>query len=190
MCKAHGLNHYVSKPFEPEQFIAVVLTVLNGKKPAAPLPGEAAAPAPSAAESQPASTPEPAAESQPSSSPAPAAAADTLTPVLDVQAGLRLIGGDEEIYRMILKEYYGENSGVAAALKDSIDAGDYADAVQIVHKTKSSSGNIGAKRLYESASELQKALQNNEAASIPGMHAEFRKLFLQLQSEIKDMLGL
>lgn len=111
-------------------------------------------------------------------------------PVLDAKAGIKLIGGDEEIYRMILKEYYDENTGVADALKDSIDAGDYAGAVQIVHKTKSSSGNIGAKRLYETASELQKALQNNAVADISGMHAEFQKLLLQLLHEIENILNL
>lgn len=60
--------------------------------------------------------------------------------------GLRRMGGNEELFRMVLQEYYHENKSVAVALEKEMDARDYAAAVQIVHKIKSSSGSIGARK--------------------------------------------
>ena len=194
-CKIHGLNHYVSKPFEPEKFIAVILNVLNGRKPAAANPTAA-----NPAAANPAALPENALDAKeaptasktdlPAGSEAvlPDAAADGVPRVLDHEAGLKLIGGDKEIYRMILAEYYDESSTVEAALKDKIDAKNYADAIQIVHKTKSSSGNIGAAVLYEAASALQSALKSNDPEKIAKLHEEFQNLLRRLLSEIEVML--
>lgn len=174
-CRIHGLNHYVSKPFEPEHFIAAILDVLKDKKPAQaqePLPNEI--PAVGTAEDLP---------------PVPAETSDS-PPVLDEAAGLMMIGGDTDLYHMILKEYYDENVTVAASLTAKIAANDYSGAVQIVHKTKSSSGNIGAKSLYDAASVLQIALQSNDKDDIIEKHVKFQKLLNRLLLEIESILRI
>lgn len=153
-CKSHGMDHYVSKPFEPEQFIATILEVLGQT-----------------------------ANIKESSSPEDCGGET----VLDTADGIKRIGGDAQIYNLILQEYYEENKSTAANLREKINSRDYAEAIQIVHKIKSSSGSIGAKGMYEAASELQKSLQNNEH-DIPQKHERFQLILAKLLSEIKNML--
>lgn len=61
----------------------------------------------------------------------------------------------------------------------------YADAGQIVHKVKSSSGSIGAKSLHEIAIALQKALKEEKEAEIVPLHDRFSKLLRKLLEELK-----
>lgn len=189
-CRVHGLNHYVSKPFEPEHFIQTILDVLqlHGR----PLRAELLDAEAKIIEAQSESDAKSVAPSDAGPEPVPdieaASAADMLPPVLDKEAGLTLIGGDLEIYKMILQEYVSENVTVPVDLTAKIDAADYAAAVQIVHKVKGSSGNIGAKSLYEAASGLQKALQNKEKDAIAEGHRQFQNLLSRLFVEIEIIL--
>jgi|GEM_PF-1790453 len=56
--------------------------------------------------------------------------------------------------KVLFKEYFNENIASSADVNGKINEKDYESAIQIVHKTKSSSGNIGAKMLYEAASQF------------------------------------
>ena len=73
--------------------------------------------------------------------------------ILDENDGIRRIG-NKNLYLIVLDEYYQENRDALDLLNSSINERHYQDAIQIVHKIKGSSGNIGAKRLYIVASEL------------------------------------
>jgi CheY-like chemotaxis protein len=156
-CATHGIHHYVSKPFEPEQLIKTLLGVLKSRNPdgAAPLKKQENA---------------------------------GISSLLDTADGIKRIGGDEKIYRMILQGFYDENSTVMTDLEREIDAKNYPDAVQIVHKIKSSSGNIGAKSVYETASVLQKLLTTDEDAEIARLHGQFQTQFQKLMTEIELLL--
>jgi signal transduction histidine kinase/CheY-like chemotaxis protein/HPt (histidine-containing phosphotransfer) domain-containing protein len=157
-CMSHGIHHYVSKPFEPEQLIKTILGVLKNRK------------------------------SDDLQEPIQRHEDDGNTPVLDTADGIKRIGGDEKIYRMILKGFYDENSSVMTELEEVIDAKKYPEAIQIVHKLKSSSGNIGAKSIYEAASELQKLLATDEVEEIISKHRHFQSLFQKLMIEIENLL--
>jgi two-component system, sensor histidine kinase and response regulator len=158
-CQSHGIYHYVSKPFEPDQFISTMLELLKGKKGRA---SEAAAPK------------------------------ETVDsgPVLDIADGLRRIGGSEEIYRMVLAEYRDENSSVVPALQERMQAKDYAQAVQIVHKIKGTSGSIGARRLFDAAVQLQKSLQSQDEKEASNDHIVFDQLLQKLMEEIDAYLNV
>lgn len=104
--------------------------------------------------------------------------------VLDRQLGLKNMGGDEELYGQVLCEYKKENLGTAERLKAAVGEKRYADAVQIVHKVKSSSGSIGAESLRETAASLQKALQDEREEDIAQLHSMFDKLLGKLLDEI------
>jgi len=191
-CKAHGLKHYVSKPFEPEQLIETILDVLKDKKPAlytetsAEPPASAMAPAEAqaAAPAEPVQNPVPSSD-EPLQNPVP----PSDEPVLDAAFGLKLIGGDTSLYQMILQVFHDENNMVAADLNAKISAKDYAGAVQIVHKTKSSAGNIGAHSLYDAAAELQKTLRDADESVIPGQYSIFTDKLRRLLLEIEDILN-
>ncbi len=157
-CQSHGIYHYISKPFEPDQFIATILELLKGNAGHA---AEVAVPIET----------------------------DDGGPVLDIAEGLRRIGGSEEIYRMVLLEYQEENSAVASMLHERMQAKDYAQAVQIVHKIKGTSGSIGAKRLYETAAKLQKALQAQDETEASHHQEVFNALLQKLTAEMNAYLN-
>lgn len=164
-CKAMGIDHYISKPFEPEKFVESVIEVVKAQSSLlikensgteiigreAPLTRETSG-------------------------------------VLDETEGMKFIGGNRELYFMILKEYYNENKDVPALLDKTIEAKEYKEAVQIVHKIKSSTGSIGAKTLYATVGMLQKALAAEDADSIKALHLEFDALLKKVLMAIEEKI--
>ncbi|MDD5745533.1 MAG: Hpt domain-containing protein, partial [Mesotoga sp.] len=92
--------------------------------------------------------------------------------------------GDLEVYRQVLNAYHRENRDTPDTLGKAIEERRYPDAVQIVHKVKSSSGSIGAKALYEVSVELQKALSDSSEEEIPPLKERFVSLLGKLLEEI------
>ena len=114
---------------------------------------------------------------------------DTKTTVLDRQLGLKNMGGSEELYHQVLKEYRKENQDILERLEEAIREKRYADAAEIVHKVKSSSGSIGAKSLQEAASSLQKALEEEKEKAIVPLQDRFSKLLGKLLEELESLQG-
>ena len=107
--------------------------------------------------------------------------------VLDQAAGLINMGGNEELYQQVLNEYARENRDIVDKLTLAIQEKRYGDAVQIVHKIKSSSGSIGAKPLYNVAMALQKALNEQKEGEIPLLQEKFSRFLSKLLEEIKEL---
>ena len=116
--------------------------------------------------------------------------ADIDDSVLDTQSGLRNIGGSEELYHQVLDEYRKENRDTLKRLEAAVREKRYDDAVQIVHKVKSSSGSIGAKPLYDTAVSLQKALSQGNEDEIVQLQDRFSKQLGKLLAEIEQLLGI
>jgi len=107
------------------------------------------------------------------------------TAVLDRQQGLENMGGNAELYHQVLAEYYHENENTSEKLAIAVRERKYAEAAQIVHKIKSSSGSIGARTLHDVAVSLQKALiEENENEIVP-LHETFSKLLKVLLEELE-----
>jgi len=184
-CRSHGINYYVSKPFEPEAFIRTILEVLKGK----PCHGNNLAVSKPNGTIAPQGTPETmeqeaSTELPPSSAILPLVPLDE-APVIDRAKAIQQLGIDESTYAAILQEYFNENERTGQVLQGQIDAGAFTDATLTVHKVKSSSGSIGAKRLAECAERLQKALQTNDAEVVRKEHARFQILLSTAIREIQ-----
>lgn len=108
--------------------------------------------------------------------------------ILDECIGLRIVGGDHELYRKVLNEYFNENQETLDKLSHAILEKRYDDATQIIHKVKSSSGSIGAKPIYDLAVELQKAIQEGNETEQSFLHKEFSDLFMQLLQKIESLV--
>ncbi|NCC17101.1 MAG: transporter substrate-binding domain-containing protein [Clostridia bacterium] len=145
-CAHSGIYHYISKPFDPDQFLQAIKEVLL--------------------ENQGEIFDEP--------------------QILDETAGLRNMGGDIEVYRQVLNEYYNENQETLEKLSLAVDEMRYADAAQIVHKVKSSSGSIGAKSLYELSIKLQKALDEKKEDEIALLQKKYNCRMKKLLAEISE----
>ena len=152
-CSAHGIHSYVSKPFEPEQLIETLVSLLAGKQPK---------------------------RQEVSSEPAEQPAAG-----VDFDDGRKRIGGDDAIYRLVLKSFLEETGSLETDLNAAVQAKDYVQGEQIVHKLKSSAGSIGAKRLHELAVELQQAFKDGGEPAI----ARLLQPFLIALKQTRDALA-
>ncbi|MRN54019.1 response regulator [Paenibacillus monticola] len=105
-------------------------------------------------------------------------------PILDVAYGMILLGHREELYKSVLRTFINENEHVSTQLQESLQVKDYIQAKQIVHKIMGSSGNIGAKKIYEIASRLQKAIVDQSESEIQFMHPIFNSALSELLQEM------
>ncbi len=144
-CQQSGISHYISKPFDPDNFIGTIKDILLIN------------------------------ESQ--------VEEDGI--VLDRQLGLKNMGGNEELYDQVLIEYLKENQDTLDKLEGAIREKSYADAAQLVHKVKGSSGSIGARSLQEVSASLQKALNEENEDEIVLLHDRFSKIFMVLLGELE-----
>lgn len=106
--------------------------------------------------------------------------------ILDTEFGLKNLGGDQNLYDAVLNEYYNENKDTLDKLSHAIEKKKYSDAVQIVHKVKSSSGSIGAKSLYDLSVRLQKALEENNNSDIESLYEGFIQILTKLLRYIQN----
>ena len=164
-CEQSGMNDYISKPFDPEKMIDKVKLIIRSSK--------------HSQENLPLDPP-PDRDNEANKSAVPV--------VLDQNAGLKILGGNQELYLHVLQEYYKENLTILDDLSSAIQDQDYERAAKIVHKVKGSSGSIGATTLHETASKLQKALQNRNDQEIKPLAQSFSTLMSQLKKEIKELL--
>jgi two-component system sensor histidine kinase/response regulator len=180
-CEQSGIFHYISKPFNPDHFIQTVIDII--------LDNEAKSEKDDDTNSEKAAdiNNEPKISNEPEIKKESDIAQGTA--VLDQQLGLKNMGGSKELYLQVLSEYHKENQDTLDKLKAVIQEKRYADAAQIVHKVKSSSGSIGATALYNAAMSLQKALNEEAEKEIEALHDRFAKLLGRLLEEIREGRG-
>ncbi len=145
-CKAAGINYYISKPFDPEQFLKTVKEVLEAN-----------------------SINKEDVQNQPDVSFGSQGEESANSSVIDTEDGIRRIGGSIAIYNSILEIYYKENKGILDLICDTVQKGDFDQAANIVHKVKGSSSNIGAKSLQKAAAEFQSVLKTGQRTEIERM---------------------
>ncbi len=82
-------------------------------------------------------------------------------PVVDTQAGLAMLGGNQMIYLRLLKTY-----AAGTLYQDSLDAveaGDAARSQVALHTLKGATGNLHLSALYEKSKELEGAIKMSGA---------------------------
>ncbi len=155
-CKRVGIDYYISKPFDPEKLMDTLLHILEPLQESGYTDQDPKVGVPSEEDGY---------------------------EVLDISDALKRIGNNAELFKMILKEYLNEFQDVAETLRRAIDDHDYKEAVQIVHKCKGGSGNIGAAKLAAIASDLQKALTEEDEDLVEQLFGEFslmvKRLFIE-----------
>ncbi|WP_373498589.1 Hpt domain-containing protein, partial [Desulfococcus sp.] len=85
-------------------------------------------------------------------------------PGISVAGGLARVGGNEALYRSLLKKFYQENKAIAARIKDALKDRDRQSARRMLHTLKGVAGNIGAAALYEAGAALESALDGADPA--------------------------
>ena len=132
--RAVGMNGHVAKPFDPEDLFKVLAQWIGQVSEGQPL----------------------------SLASAGASIADDSLPAsmvgIDVQLGLRRARGNRELYKNLLLLLDEKYADAAREIEQARLDGRLEDAVGLAHSVKGTSGMLGAMELFDSASELEHAL--------------------------------
>jgi PAS domain S-box-containing protein len=134
-CLDEGMNDHVSKPIDPALLYETVGRFYTASGAAA-------------ATSRPA--------------PAPAPAADGLPEVegLDAKDGLARVAGNRGLYLKLLRQFADQQGPAPRQISDALAAGDRKLAERLAHTVKGVAGNLGARRVQQTAGELEKAISS------------------------------
>lgn len=184
-CRSIGIDYFVSKPFDPDTFVSDIVRIVasNGKLPKSMQVNENTSEVKISRDL----TVKPTFSSFPPQSANKEGTFGAGNSLLNEADGLKLLGGNIELYHIVLKEYYEENKDLIETLTSQIDKGDYLVAAKTIHKVKGSSGNIGAKSLYAIAIKLQKALENQSEPEINEFFKAFQSTFIQVMLQIEKI---
>ncbi len=136
-CLDIGMNDFVTKPIDPEG----LRDILIRWRPTQAMPAQARK-----------------MESAPMSS------ADGLPdlPGIDTADGLRRMMNKPALYEKVLRDFHARFMAEPAAIRDAIQAGDFATAERRAHSTKGLAGTIGALDLQKASMDLELALRQGD----------------------------
>lgn len=80
----------------------------------------------------------------------------------DVVTGMATLLNNEKIYYKLINTYYEENKDLFKKITNSLDNNNFTEIELLVHKIKGISLNLGAKRLYNLASKLNRHLKEKD----------------------------
>ena len=108
-------------------------------------------------------------------------------PGLNISAGLMRFGGDEKIYRQVLRSYVTNTRLILESINE-INAANLEDYIFTVHGIKASSRGIGADMAGAMAEALEKAAMTGDLAFLREHHPAFLAAAGDLMHAIEDML--
>jgi two-component system sensor histidine kinase/response regulator len=141
-CLAEGMNDHITKPIDPDLLYRTVLAFA----------GQRVVPRAGAA------------------SPAPAteAASSELTAIAGVEIadGLHRVGGNQRLYRAMLRQYAEDQADTPTALRAALAAGDAKTAERLTHTLKGVSATLGIKRPSETAAVVEDRIRHDRLEGI------------------------
>ena len=103
-------------------------------------------------------------------------------PGIEIADGLARVGGNEALFRKLLKNFYQEYRSIADRITSALASEDPESGRHLLHTLKGVAGNIGATALYKAAGALETAL----AQADPEVIAQQRRRF---DSALSTVLG-
>ncbi len=109
---------------------------------------------------------------------------------LNVQWGLKRIGGNRSLFYKLLKEFHQDHHNDIQLLQHAIDSNQIETAKRIIHTIKGITGNIGAHKLQQLASELEQDINSldNYATALSLFTQEFILLMTEFEKFLKQTL--
>ncbi len=108
---------------------------------------------------------------------------------INMEEGLSIVGGDRDVYHLILNVYYKEGLEKLKLIPETLDADDNLRRFSVeTHAVKGSSGNIGAKAMSERFKELEFAGKAGDREKISKKLPETMELFEKLLGKIREYL--
>jgi PAS domain S-box-containing protein len=142
-CLEVGMNDYVAKPVEPDKLKAALLRWIKPR------------------------TPSPAVKVEAQISDAEAAGAlPESMPGIDMTTALKRLMGNRKLLDKLLGDFVHNYAGISGQIRAALALGDLALAQRLVHTIKGVAGNLSAIRVFNTAQELESAIQQGERTSI------------------------
>jgi HPt (histidine-containing phosphotransfer) domain-containing protein len=96
------------------------------------------------------------------------AASSELTPIagVDIADGLHRVGGNERLYRAMVRQYAEDQADTPAALRAALAAGDTKTAERLAHTLKGLSATLGMKRPSEAAAAVEDRIRHDKLEGI------------------------
>jgi PAS domain S-box-containing protein len=108
---------------------------------------------------------------------------------VDVEKGVRITGGMQEVYLEILSTFIDEGSEKIAMVRESLDAGNLPLYTTTIHALKGALANIGATELSETAASLETAGDRKNLVYIESVNERFLTGLKRLFANIKTVLS-
>lgn len=100
---------------------------------------------------------------------------------IDIDVGLRSVGGNRKLYAKLLAEFYEDHNEDANAIREALKNGEMETAQRIAHTIKGVSGSIGAGNLFNTAEQLEAALKERNLDS-------YEDLLVQMESKLTPVM--
>ncbi|WP_229223461.1 response regulator [Duganella sp. sic0402] len=154
-CLERDMNDYVTKPIDPDTLYAVLATWV-----------------------QPDLSRSATADAIEADAAAARAASATMAPVagIDLQAAMERLGGHSALLSQLLSLFANDFNASLQQIRAAVDAGDLAQAAELVHKIRGAAGNLSANELFRAASTLEDRLRA-EPPSMPQLLQSFVQEF-------------
>ena len=168
-CLQAGMNGHVAKPIDPTKLFA---TLVKWIKPGVHMAPQV--PIPTEKTDDQHTTP----------------LTEETLPGLNLESGLKRLGGNKVLYQTLLNDFYRDFSDVGEKIARSLQGNRQTDpdtTQQLVHAVKGVSGNLGATTLYEAAIALEKALKSNDETVWPTPLSSFKQALGQVLQTIATL---
>ena len=103
----------------------------------------------------------------------------------DCDEGITRLGGDDNFYVELIRDFYTEYRNSSQEFETHLKENDFETARRIVHTVKGVAGNLGIKKLHETASLLESAVKNRDMVNTNNLSALFREELLSVCSIIE-----
>jgi len=137
-CKAAGMNDYVSKPIDPQNLFSTILKWIKPKLDASKTISDGS----TRTNIRDATGPE----------------LLCIIPGVDIDEGLRRVGGNKKLYMKLLNDFAGNYKSFIPTIREAISEQKMEEARRLAHTLKGVSGNIAAKDVFAISEQLEKAL--------------------------------
>ena len=137
LCLEAGMNDHIAKPIDPDQMFSVLLRWIRRTDRDSRIK----------------------AKGTPIAVPAQAGGSNHQIPGVDMNLGLKRIGGNRNRYEALLRKFADQQEGTAEIMQVALSRGDAATAERAAHSLKGAAGTLGAVALAEVAAGAETAVK-------------------------------
>ena len=113
----------------------------------------------------------------------------SILPGIDMANGLSRVGGNENLYRSLLKDFCREYSDATGKIKESLVKEDKELGAHLAHTVKGVAGNLGARDLQAAGADLEAAIEDNTLEDIEELLDIFEQNIKTIMNGLQDFVA-